>query len=344
MGSLAGQPRRRILRSWLVPALGYGISVACLVWVYWGFDWKTELPKLAAADWRWVTLSVVTDLAVYICQGWRWSLLLRPVVRVRFVKSVQAVYIGLFANEVLPFRSGELIRSYLLARWSHFPFSVSLSSAVIERMFDGIWLVLGFFLATFFVDLPGYLVNGSQVLTGLLVAVAAAMAIIMFLKRHAHAAISQSRWSDMLGHVVEGLHAMGNSLWFIAAALVSLVYLALQVVPIYALVRGYGLDLSAGEAAVVLVILRIGTILPQAPGNVGAFQFFAVVGLHLFGVDKATATGFATLMFVVVTLPLWLGGLVAVAITGMGIRDLQNEAQKNLETPATAAAEPRNPR
>jgi hypothetical protein len=344
MGSVAGQARRRKLPSWLIPALGYGISVACLVWVYWGFDWKTELPKLAAADWRWVTLSVVADLAVYVCQGWRWSLLLQPVAPARFLKAVQAVYIGLFANEVLPFRSGELIRSYVMARWTHVPFSVSLSSAVIERLFDGIWLVLGFYSVTFFVDLPGYLVNASQVLTGILAGVATLMAIVMFRKHHAHAAVSQSRWSEMLWHVVEGLHAMGNSLWFVAAAAVSLLYLAIQVIPIYALMKGYGLDLSVAAAGVVLVILRLGTILPQAPGNIGAFQFFTVVGLALFGVEKATATGFATLMFVVVTAPLWLGGLVAVAITGMRIRDLQSEAQKYIETPAAAAAESQNRR
>ncbi|MCL6506949.1 MAG: formate--tetrahydrofolate ligase [Bryobacteraceae bacterium] len=92
-------------------------------------------------------------------------------------------------------------------------------------------------------------------------------------------------------------------------------------------------------AAVVLVILRLGTIIPQAPGNVGAFQFFVVLGLRLFGVDKATATGFATLLFVVVTVPLWLGGLIAVAIAGFKIRELQREARSHLE-PA-AAGQPR---
>lgn len=335
---MAGPSARRRVPSWLVPAAGYSISVACLVWVYWGFDWKTELPNIAAADWRWVTLSVIADLAVYFCQGWRWSLLLRPVVHVPFLKTVQAIFIGLFANEVLPFRSGELIRSYVQARWCHIPFSVSLSSAAVERLFDGLWLVLGFLAVTFFVELPDYLSKGSIVLAVVLAAVGAAVAVVMFHKHHAHAAVSKSRWAAMLWHVVEGLHAMGNSLSFPVAALVSLLYLALQIVPIYALMRGYGLDLPVGAAAVVLVILRLGTSLPQAPSNVGAFQFFTVVGLRLFDVDKATATGFATLMFVVVTLPLWLGGLIAVAIAGVRIRDLQSAAQSKLDEPAAQEA------
>lgn len=243
MGSAAGPSFQRKVPSWLLPALGYGISLACLIWVYWGFDWKTELPRFTKADWRWVTLSVAVDLAIYFCQGWRWSLLLRPVTKAPFLKSVQAVFIGLFANEVLPFRSGELIRSYVQAKWCRIPFSVTLSSAVIERLFDGIWLALGFLAVAFFVDLPGYLVRGSIVLAILLGVVALVLGVVMFLKHHAHAAVSQSRWSEMLWHVVEGLHAMGNSRWFAAAAAVSLLYLSLQVIPVYALARGYGLDL-----------------------------------------------------------------------------------------------------
>jgi len=44
---------------------------------------------------------------------------------------------GLFSNEVLPLRPGELIRSYLQAHWCEVPFSVAFASAIIERLLDG---------------------------------------------------------------------------------------------------------------------------------------------------------------------------------------------------------------
>lgn len=321
-----------------MPASGYTISLACLVWVYWGFDWTTELHRFLAADWRWVTLAVVADVMVYVVQGWRWRLLLSPIAWTSLWRSVQAVYVGLFANEVLPLRSGELIRCYVLGRWTGIPFSVTLSSAVVERLFDGLWLVAGFFMISPFLDLPGYLVQGTRLLAGALVAVAILLGIVMFKKHHAHAAVSSSRWSGALWHVVEGLHAIGNSRSFYAAGFVSLGYLAVQIVPIYALMVGYGMDLSWGVAAVVLIVLRLGTVLPQAPGNVGAFQFFTVLALSMFGVDKDTATGFATMMFVIVTLPLWAAGFIAVAITGMRIRDLHYHAQTTFRASAENAS------
>jgi len=334
---------RRTVPRWLLPVIGYGISLACLVWLYWGFDWKTELARFAAADRRWVTLAVIADISVYCIQGWRWRLLLKPVTRVPYLRSVQAIFIGLFANEVLPFRSGELIRCYVMGRWSRIPFSVALSSAVIERLFDGIWLIFGFCLVAPFVPFPGYLKDGAIVVGAVLLAVAIMLGVVMFRKQHAHKAVSASRWSAALWHVVEGLHAMGSSPSFYGTAAVSLLYLGMQAAPVYALMEGYGLDLPFSAGLVVLVILRLGTLIPQAPGNVGAFQFFTVVALRLFEVDRATATGFATLMFVVVTLPLWLGGFIAVAITGMRIKDLQRYARSSLE-PATAHSPDSPPR
>src|ERR1035438_5414284 len=75
---------------------------------------QAAAPALARKDFRWVLLAVVFDLSVYVCHAWRWNTLLAPVVRLRLWRTVQSVYIGLFANELLPLRTGEVIRCYLL--------------------------------------------------------------------------------------------------------------------------------------------------------------------------------------------------------------------------------------
>ncbi|MCC7174808.1 MAG: flippase-like domain-containing protein [Bryobacterales bacterium] len=301
-----------------------------MIWVYWGFDWKHDLPKLGAIHWGWVSFAIASDVGAYFIGGWRWSLLLRPVAPAGFLRSTQAIFVGLFTNSILPFRPGELLRGYLQARWLEIPYSVCLASVAVERILDGVLLVLGFYAVTLFVQVPGYLRDGSLALAVLVGILAVLLGIVMFHKHHAHAAVARSRWAAMLWHVVEGLHEMGNSRTFPAAVGASALYLAVQVLPIYALARGLKLDLPFGALAVVLMVLRIGTVLPQAPGNVGGFQFFTVVALHLFHVDKGVAAGFATLLFLVVTVPLLVGGAVAVALTGLRIRDLQHHARAGL--------------
>jgi uncharacterized protein (TIRG00374 family) len=336
-GARAGGRR---LPKWLLPTLGYAISLASLVWVYYGFDWRGELPKLLATDWRWITIAVIADIAVYCCQGFRWNLLLSPLAQIPVSRTIQAIYIGLFANEVLPFRSGEVIRCYLQARWSDLPFSLTVTSAIIERLFDGIWLMLSLLAVAQFLTLPRILVEGSRVVTVVLAAIAILLGIAIFWKHHAHAAVRRSRWAEKLWHVVEGLHAMGNSRSFYTSFAISLGFLALQVVPVYALMEGYGLNLGFAPAAAVLVILRVGSIVPQAPGNVGLFQLLTVRAVELFGVDRDTATGFATLLFVVITLPLWLAGFIALLATRMKITEIHREARSQQVVSGVTPPEP----
>src|SRR5262245_5888298 len=117
------RPRKRIPK-WLLPVLGYTLSAVSLVWVFHGFNLQQTLSDLESLDLRYVTVAVIFDLSVYLSHGWRWNILLRPVARPSFWRSVQAIYIGLYANEVLPLRTGEVIRCYLLAHWNHLPITL----------------------------------------------------------------------------------------------------------------------------------------------------------------------------------------------------------------------------
>jgi uncharacterized protein (TIRG00374 family) len=304
------------------------MSAAALLWVYWGFDWRAELPKLRAADWRWLAFAMLADVLTYFLQAWRWQVLLRPVARCGFWRSAQAIFVGLFANSVLPLRSGELVRTYLQALWSELPFAVTLSSVLIERLLDGVILVAAFYGVAGLVTVPRYLLDGALVLALVVGILLFILAAAVFHKQHAHAAARRSRWAEGLRHVVEGLHAMGRAPSFWWAGVLSALYLAAQLMPVWAVARCLNLAVPVLELAVVLVVVRVGTVLPQAPSNVGGFQFFTVVGLGLFGVDKATAAGFATVLFLAVTIPLWVAGAAASALAGVGIRELHEHAAR----------------
>lgn len=309
----------------------YGLSASCLIWVYRDFDWKTELPRLLHMHWWWLLLAVGCDVTVYVCQSWRWNLLLRPFGRVPLWRTVRAIYIGLFANEALPLRSGEAIRVYLQSHWNHLPLSAAISSAIIERLMDGIWLMVGFVITTSFIDLPDNLVLGAKILTGMVVVLAGLLAFATIHKHGARRALAGSRWAGNLHLLIDGLHDIGRSPYLYYSFGASIVYLGLQVVPIYSIIRGYGEDTTLMEAAVVLVVLRFGTIVPGPPGNIGVFNAFAVLGLKLVGVDRQTAIGLSGIMFFVITVPLLLAGTIALAATGLKLAEIQRHAHSHMQ-------------
>jgi glycosyltransferase 2 family protein len=320
---------RRWMPSWLPQVLGYAISAACLFWVLHNYNLSELTAAIRALDWKWVALSVVADLSVYLAHAWRWNVLLGPVVRLRYWRTVQSIYIGLFANEVLPLRVGELIRCYLLAHWSDFRISLSFASAAVERLIDGFWMLAAFLVTAGFVKrIPRDLILLVQAL-GLVLLIGVALLVwVIYHKQHVHLVIRESRWASTLRHIVEGIHLMGNRRTIGFTVLVSGLYLLLQVVSVWALMNAYGFDLSFWVAGGVLVIVRLGTVIPNAPGNLGLIQVACVVALRLFDVENDTAKTFSFVMFFALTLPLLIGGAVATALTGLNIGELRARAQR----------------
>jgi uncharacterized protein (TIRG00374 family) len=332
--------------SWLPQVMGYGLSAGCLLWVLHGYPLGELMPAVRSLDWKWVTAAVLADLAVYVSHGWRWNILLGPVVRLRLWPTVQAIYIGLFANEVLPLRTGELIRCYLLAHWSNLRLSLSFASAALERLIDGLWMLLAFVITASFVKgIPRDLIILMELLGALLVLGAAILLWIVFHKQHAHAVVSESRWSSTLRHVVEGVHLMGNPRTLGLSSLVSLLYLLLQTISVWALMKAYGLDLSFWVAGGVLTIVRLGTVVPNAPGNIGLQNAACVVALRLFDVETNDAKTFSILLFGALTLPLIAGGALATALTGVNIGELRDRAKRGFRTAhrTPAAGDPAAP-
>ena len=312
--------------------MGYCLSAVCLAWVLHGHSLRNLGQDIRSLNWWWVTAAVLCDLLVYVVHAWRWNILLEPVAKLRLWRTVQSVYVGLFANEVLPLRVGELIRCYLLAHWSGLNLSVVFASAAVEWLIDGFWLLAAFMITAVFVKkIPEDLTVAVVLIGVLVVAGAVVLVLVVMHKQHAHTVIRESRWAAVLRHVVEGLHLMGNRRTLVRTALVSLLYLLLQYLTVYAMMRAYVLDYSCWVAAGVLTIVRLATVVPNAPGNIGLFNFACFMAMKLFELGDNDATTFSTILFGALTLPLLIGGAVATALTGSNIGELHDHARRGLD-------------
>jgi glycosyltransferase 2 family protein len=330
---------RRSLPAWAPQAVGYLISAGCLVWVLHGYPIKRELlPAIRDLDWRWVALAIALDLSVYLVQGWRWLTLLQPIVRLGFWRTVQAIFIGIFANEVLPLRTGELIRCYLLAHWNNFRISLSFASAAVERLMDGVFLVACFLITAGLVrGVPEDLTILVQVLGGLLILLALALLWIITRKQEAHPVFSESKWSATFRHVFEGLRLMGNRATLGRTTAISLLYMVLQFGSLWALMKAYELDLSFWAAAGVVTIVRLWTVVPSAPANLGLLNAACFAALRGMDVEPDVAQTFSIIMFAAWTLPLVVCGAIATALTGSNIGELHKRARHGASAAHTPA-------
>jgi uncharacterized membrane protein YbhN (UPF0104 family) len=123
---------------------------------------------------------------------------------------------------------------------------------------------------------------------------------------------------------------MGNPRTLSFTALISLLYLALNIFSLYALLKAYKTDYSFWVAAGVVAIIRFATVVPNAPGNLGVVNVACVKALQLFDFPVNNGKTFSLILFGAWTLPLLLGGAVATALTGINIGELRDRAKAGI--------------
>jgi len=286
------------------------------------------LSDITALHPAWIGLGVVSMLSVYFVQGLRWSLILAPVAKLKVLPAARAVFVGLFASEVFPVRAGEVIRCYLVGRWTKLPFSVSLASVLIERLFDGILMWVGIQYALRAVHVPRNIELAADGLGAFVLAGVVVLGIALFRPKLKHETMPEGGWRKRWFILQEDLALIGHS-WYLWAALFATVpYLLLQVVPVYVLFVEYNFNLSFGTALALMMLIRLAAALPQAPATLGLFQLLTREFLEIgFAIPADEAARFSLVLWALIKIPILIAGSVAVAVTGTKISELTKAAQ-----------------
>ncbi len=318
--------RTNRFRSWAIIGITNLLSLVCMIWVLKNAGLHHIAGEVRHMKWSWVCLAVVCDITVYMLHGLRWKLLLRPIAQVPFLQALEAIYVGLFTNEVFPLRAGELIRCFLLSKSSELPLSVTFASALIERIFDGVWLISFFLFCLRFRRMPGVLISGGYVLAGLIVLLGLVLGYAMYARKQSLDLVFGLSWPRWFNTLIEDLHLIGHSRYLYFSFLVSGLYLTAQVLPIYGLVRAYNLHVPWTASFVAMVLLRLSAVIPQAPGNIGSFHWVAARAMIMFGLDSQLARRFSIILWAGVTVPLIVIGFIAVTMEGINMSHLHREA------------------
>jgi hypothetical protein len=94
--------------------------------------------------------------------------------------------------------------------------------------------------------------------------------------------------------------------------------------------KAFQLDLSPWDAVAVLAIVRLGTVVPNAPANIGLINAACVIALNVFGVEHNDARGFSIVLFLAQMLPLLVTGAIATALTGLNLGEIHHHARQRM--------------
>jgi len=326
MDTLEASLRKRRIPKWALPVFGYGISAISLIWVFSKFPFAQLGHHLRNMEWKWVALAIIAEVFVYFADAWRWMVLLRPAGAPSFVSCLQAVFVGLFANDILPARTGEIIRCFLLSYKTEVHLPLALTSDFIERIMDGLWIVLIYLIITFRVSTHRAVTDVMWVFGSVVLAISLLILWILFHRQKAHHFVNNRSWGARFVHLFEEIHNLGHWRELRNAFAIGGLYWLLQGLAIWAIARGDAFYFGPSEIAFLLVIKTVGTLAPSAPASMGLYQSSTVYALRLLLTERGEAEILAEIMFTFLTLPLIIGGAVAIASAGFSLKNLHLHA------------------
>jgi glycosyltransferase 2 family protein len=322
MDTVEAPPRRRGVPKWLVPAIGYTVSAASLTWVFWKFPFAQLGEHLRTLEWNWVAFAILFEVAVYFVDAWRWGALLEPVGSPSFGLCLQSVFVGVLANDILPAKAGEVVRCLLLSYETEVPLSLAITSDVVLRIMDGLWIVIIYLIITFQIATHVDVTRGMWVFGTGAVAVALVLLFVLFRRQHAHHFVKTTSWAARFAHLLEEIHRLGHWRELRSAMAISGVYWLAQMLAIWALTKADRFDLGLSAAAFLLVVKAVLTLIPNAPANMGAYQAAVVYAFGFLLVERANAQAFSEIMFGFLTLPAAVGGAIAVVFADVDLLTL----------------------
>jgi hypothetical protein len=316
--------------------IGILISLACVYLVLRGVDLGQTASLLGGARLPWLGLAVVGVIADLFFRALRWGRLIAPIHPVPLRRLSGYMLVGYLANNVLPARLGELVRSHYLGDREGISRSATLGTVVVERVVDTVVLVGIGALAILVLNVRGVVV--SAILVGLALAGLLVVALTVALAAHRLPGASRlglflGRWPRVKGTVRrlrDGLRVAALPRTVAAAAILSVAAWSCTVVAVLAVGQSLGIQLTVGEGALLAAGTNLATAVPSGPGYLGTFEYAGQTIAAAFGLPGAQGLALALLIHFLTLVVSSVGGCAALVRLGW---------QRRAST-STAATEP----
>jgi 4-diphosphocytidyl-2C-methyl-D-erythritol kinase len=296
--------------------------------------------------------SVFVATAGFVLRAMRWRVLLEPLAANTSLNSrFGAVTIGFMANNLLPARVGEFVRAYALSRMERVTMSGALGTLVVERVLDGVVLLLFLLLPPL---IPGFPDAGSgsaplrTVLGGASFGLALILAVLgtLFLWPSAVLGVSGRLLRRVPEHVgrralgaleafLEALQVMRRPALLMQATLWSFAFWTWHAISFWLGMAAFGIREGFAAALFTEAAVGFGVALPSAPGFLGTFHAAAAWALEgVYGVDAARSLAFAYGFHLGGFIPVTLIGLWYARRVGLSLREMgrtEEAVERDLE-------------
>jgi hypothetical protein len=327
---------RRILAG----LVGVALAIALLLWALRGVRIGEVIRQIRDSDPWPLALGVVLASLTFPLRLVRWRLLLRDRsgAPLKPWPLWHATAIGFMANNLLPFRAGELVRVFAATKLSGARFTATMSSIAVERIFDGLAVMGLLALGLLTSDLPSGVVVGGVSLAraaqvaglisfGALLVAAGMVAFPAAAERMVRRLLPAGRLTERLIAMIEGIRhglaSLRSPPLLVGVIVWSIALWVVNAMAMWVSFAAFDIPVGFGGALVLQGVLVIGISVQLTPGFVGQFEAAMVAALALYGISNDVASSYAIAYHGATFIPITLAGAWSLGRTPVALSDLR---------------------
>ena len=302
----------------LVIYFSYAISVLFLYLTLEGIDYS-ELGKfLASFEFSTVLFASIVYISSFIFRGARLRLILDD--GISFKGAMSSNLIAYALNNFMPLKGGDLYKIYFLHKHGGVRKAMSTAAVLIERLFDLAAVSLVFIVMIYYLNLDA----DTWKITGLINVIVVLLLLLAiglyFVYRYKHINLEEYfsfTNPDSLKAFLECWKKMLKHRHFAAVLFLSVLIWAVEGFVFY-IVLEYS---SVSVALVWMSTLALSFVIPNAPGNIGLFEWVSIFVLSRLGFGEEQALSMGLIAHAL--------QFVSVTVIGLGLYLLYKRKSKN---------------
>jgi uncharacterized membrane protein YbhN (UPF0104 family) len=261
---------------------------------------------LAESNYFWLAPAFAALTAAVWIRAIRWQLLFAEETRPRLAAVTIALLMGYFFNLLLPARAGEAARVLALHRESGTSRAEAAGTAVTERIFDVLSLLVMLFVAVPFLPDVGWIRRAAIfAIAFALVLVAMILAVLRYGVRPVAflfrpltriPGVSGERVDIAALNLVRGLAALHRPRLAIPALVATVMSWLVLAVAFWCGLTAFHFGVGYGAGLLMVITTNLILVVPSAPAAVGTFEAAVVVALDPYHVDRSKALAAAVVL------------------------------------------------
>lgn len=321
--------------------LGIAVSAIFLYLALRGLKLGEMWSHIKTAEYWWLIPGVAVYFVGVWARTWRWHYMLRAIKPIPLGRLFPVVCIGYMGNNIYPARIGELLRAYVLRRKEGVSVSASLATIIVERIFDGVIMLLFVFIGLGLPlggavpdDLRKYVILISLFFFG-------ALAIFFIIAASPKRAQMVYTWvidrlvparfrepvRGFADRFMEGLYFLRNGRDVAMIFVTSLVVWLAETCKYWFVMHAFDFSVSFFVLMLMNGVVNLFTTFPSAPGYIGTFDKPGIEVLEAFSVNREVATAYTLVLHAALWFPITILGAYYMWRERLSWRDLSEAAQ-----------------